>query len=68
VGNTDLARAKIMQARQLIMTYHGSEFSAWRYLKVSSQEFVAGLDATLDMINGGNKLPMFMMQNEDELK
>ena len=50
------------------MTYHGSEFSAWRYLKVFSQEFVANLDATLEMINGGNKLPMFMMQNEDELK
>ena len=50
------------------MTFHGSEFRAWRYLKVSSQEFIADLDATLEIINGGNKLPMFMMQGEDELK
>jgi hypothetical protein len=70
VGDIEQARDKISLARQRIMTRRRPEFSAWRYLTVSVNQFMSDLDAMLEMINGENiVVPMFMakdIQNDNK--
>lgn len=64
VGDIEQARDKISLARQRIMTRRRPEFSAWRYLTVSVDQFISDLNAMLEMINGKNILvPMFMAKD-----
>ena len=66
VGNIEQAREKISRARQQLMARRSPDFSAWRYLIVPVDQFMADLDAMLKMINGEKVVPMFMAQDASE--
>jgi tetratricopeptide (TPR) repeat protein len=63
VGNIEQAREKISRARQQLMARRSPDFSAWHYLIVPVDQFMADLDAMLKMINGEEIVPMFMTQH-----
>jgi tetratricopeptide (TPR) repeat protein len=64
VRDIEQAREKINLARQRIMTRRSPEFSTWRYLTVSVDQFISDLDAMLEMINGKNVVPTFMVKSD----
>jgi hypothetical protein len=66
VRDIEQAREKINLARQRIMTRRSPEFSAWRYLTVSVDQFISDLDAMLEMISGNNVVPTFMAKRDQD--
>jgi tetratricopeptide (TPR) repeat protein len=57
VGNSDEARARLQETRQMLESRPQPDFSAWRYLVVPSRDFKKDLDAMESMFNGAPVLP-----------
>ena len=57
VGQLDRARDVLSRARQLIMSGRGPEFSAWRYLTVSTRVFLDDLKEIGRLIEGEDVAP-----------
>jgi MinD-like ATPase involved in chromosome partitioning or flagellar assembly len=53
-------RALAQAEKRLLRDRRASEFSAWRYLRVSPSEFLEDLDSMRAMIRGRRILPLFM--------
>jgi tetratricopeptide (TPR) repeat protein len=58
VGQLDRARDDLSRARQLIMSRRGPEFSAWRYLTVSTTVFLDDLKEIGRLIEGEDLAPV----------
>jgi cellulose biosynthesis protein BcsQ/tetratricopeptide (TPR) repeat protein len=65
-GQTEIALLAISDARQQIMNEPSPEFSAWRYLRVTPDIFLADLDAEAEMIKGSAVLPEFIQRHIQE--
>lgn len=57
VGNIDVANEFVDRAAQNMKSHPHSDFSAWRYLTVSSDEFIQDLGDIKKLIDGDNLLP-----------
>jgi tetratricopeptide (TPR) repeat protein len=60
LGNLDEARRQAARARQQVISHSTPEFSAWRYLMASPNEFLSDLDELLEGIEGKAVVPKFM--------
>lgn len=63
-GDRKKASEYLSFAREQIATNPFPEFSCWRYLKVTPEEFSMDLDAMERMFNGKNILPAFMTETK----
>jgi tetratricopeptide (TPR) repeat protein len=57
VGQLDRARDDLSRAKQLIISHRGPEFSAWRYLTVSTRVFLDDLKEIGRLIEGEDIVP-----------
>ncbi len=68
VSDHGTANAFLDAARQAISRHAGPEFSCWRYLYLTRQEFLADLDAMDRMINGESLIPEAIAQPDQTQK
>jgi len=59
IGNSDDAERLVSMARSAVSAI-GSEFSCWRYSRVSAEEFKNDLDSLQSMIDGEQTAPSFL--------
>ncbi len=64
-GDTEEARHRIIQTRQLLTNHPALVFSAWRYLLVPPHEFQKDLEALMNALDSKEVVPEFMDTKPD---
>ena len=62
VGDMDASYSMVNRAEQQLRSRPGVEFSAWRYLDVSSEDFIDDIKSIRSMIGGAHVSPLFMLK------
>lgn len=68
IGEEHRARELFTRARHLISQQSAPEFSCWRYLRVSPEEFRRDLDNMMMMFDGHPVRPVFMSDQQELLQ
>lgn len=59
-GDREGAKKRLDQSRRLVGEFATVDFSCWRYLRVGQQEFLQDLEEIASLIDGENRVPVFM--------